>query len=315
MFGNGADLANPFTDVNVTLDLPESDIPDMSFYNRYIPPTSGLTITSGVGRISYHFEGSHHVRSVSGNIEIIAEKLGIRLGDLEIVGDLAIRTRLQEGMPMQRSFDISGTRVEMEDVSVIKHKKRKNKHLEDGWYGRFEFPEAKFRFTTPAEIDARIAVEMKDTEPLVALFDAKRGVPRFVQRLMTIKNVNAHADLDSRGEGIEITNLEVTGKGLTFLGDLRLGDNQRDGLLYIRFRGFSLGVLLEASEKDLKFFRPRAWFEKQREANRKAAAQAGSPYCPAPEILSTPRPSHRASARSRASGRASPLARRFPLVG
>jgi hypothetical protein len=39
-----------------------------------------------------------------------------------------------------------------------------------------------------------LAVEMKDTEPLVALFDAKKGVPRFVERLMTIKDVNAHAD-------------------------------------------------------------------------------------------------------------------------
>ncbi|MCZ6602112.1 MAG: hypothetical protein O6952_03820 [Planctomycetota bacterium] len=277
MIGRGADLANPFSNVNLTLDLPRSDIPDFRFYNRYVPPTSGFVITSGAGRISYHFAGSHEEGSLHGNIEILAEHLGTQLGDLEIIGDLAIRTRLQEGMPMQRLFDISGTRIEMDNVSVIKHKKGESKHLEDAWHGRFVLSEARMRFSQPAEIDAQIDVEMKNTEPLVALFDAKKGVPKFIERLMTIKNVHAHADLVSKKEGVEITDLEVTGKGLKFLGDLRLGNHTKDGILYVRFRGLSLGILLEAGKKDLKFIRPLHWFQEQRKLSRgEAAAGAGS---------------------------------------
>ena len=94
---------------------------------------------------------------------------------------------------------------------------------------------------------------------------------------MTIEDVAMDAEIDFNADTVIITDLIVTGDGLKFLGDLSFDEKGRDGLLYVRFHGFSLGILLENSEKDLKFIRPRAWFEKQREANRKAAAQAVSP--------------------------------------
>ncbi len=204
--------------------------------------------------------------------------LGTRFGDLGIAGDMKITTLLREGRPLERAFDISGTKIEMTNARVVMKKGRAKKLKGDPWWGTFALPEAEMVFSKPYAIDARIDVDMKDTEPIVALFDAKKGVPKFVERLMTIEDVAMDAEVDINADKVTITDLIVTGDGLKFLGDLSFGEKGRDGLLYLRFHGFSLGIQLEAGEKkNLKFIRPRAWFEKQREANRKAAAQAVSP--------------------------------------
>jgi hypothetical protein len=62
--------------------------------------------------------------------------------------------------------------------------------------------------------------------------------------------------------------LEVLGKGLRALADLTLGERGREGILYVRFHGLSLGIALENGRKDLKIVRPLAWFERARAARR-----------------------------------------------
>ena len=129
--------------------------------------------------------------SVNGGIEITANDLGARVGDLAFSGDLRIRTRLEEGMPLQRRFDISGTRIDIDGVRVI----RKGITENEGWWARIVLPEAKMVFTTPGDVEAQLVVTMKDTGPLVALFEARKHVSRFVKGLLTIDNIEVDAVL------------------------------------------------------------------------------------------------------------------------
>jgi hypothetical protein len=244
-------LQDPFTDLHIKLDLAEADIPDLSFYNTYIPEKTPFSITSGVGRISYHFEGSHEEHSLRGEIELDIDDLVAEFEGTPIMGDMKISTKLRDGQPRERRFDISGTRVDL----------KSNKF---DWEGAITFPRSKMRFNSPMEVDAEIGVEMQDTKPLVALFDAQHNVPRWVERLMTIQDVSGGAALKVGDEVVEVTDMEITGKHLRALADLSLSENSREGILYMRFRGFSLGIELTKGKKDLKFIRPLRWFEERR---------------------------------------------------
>ena len=54
--------------------------------------------------------------------------------------------------------------------------------------------------------------------------------------------------------------LAITG-GLKALAELRLGDPGREGVLYLRFHGFSIGVLMEKGKKRDQAGTPPAWYE------------------------------------------------------
>jgi hypothetical protein len=250
-------LSEPFTDLHLTLELPESEIPDLAFYNRYIPPDSGISIDSGAGRIRFRFEGSPEERSLRGEIEIGMQDLRLKVEEIVFSGDLKISTKLRNGSPRDLHFDISGTRIDLRSADPI-------------WRGHIELRKADMWFTEPARVDARVGLALQDTRPIVRLFDAHRDVPDWIERLMTIQSLAGGAALGVDGTAIDVTGLEVTGKGLRALADLRFAEGGRSGVLYIRFHGFSLGVERAEGKRDLKMLRPLSWFEKERAARTQA---------------------------------------------
>ena len=256
------DLTDPFQDVRLTVDLEKEEIPDLSVYNVYFPQAGRTRIVSGFGRMSWHFEGDSTERSLQGEMRLDMLNLALTFEETTLTGDVLIRTRLRQGDPRARVFDISGTTVTL-------------RHRRPRWRGVIRFPRAVLAFTEPMRIDARAALDLQDTTPLVRIFDAVRNVKPFVERLMTIEDVTGGTGFVVRPEAVEIRDLDIRGDGLKALAELTLRDAGKEGILYFRFHGISLGVALEPGrEKDLRFWRPRAWFDRQKAARRSAAPQA-----------------------------------------
>jgi len=86
--------------------------------------------------------------------------------------------------------------------------------------------------------------------------------------LLIIENIRGVATLDVRRDHVLVKDFDVTGKGLHALADLVLGENTREGILYLRFHGFSLGVELRKGGRKLKIIRPLNWFQQQRARRR-----------------------------------------------
>ena len=245
------DLSRPFTTVHVVLDLPEAQILDLSFYNSMIPPASGFRLVSGTGTLSYHLEGSHEERSLHGTIDLAVKEGAATFKNLKLGGSFRLRTRLRQASPRDLLFDISGTRLDLRTHSPA-------------WSAAFTFPRSEMRFTEPMTIGAAIRFSMQDTRPLVALFDAFKDVPDWLDKFMIIRDIDGRGTIDVRQEKVTVKDLEVTGQGLRALADLSLGEAAKEGILYVRFHGFSLGIELGPGGRDLKLFRPLRWFQAQR---------------------------------------------------
>jgi hypothetical protein len=246
------DLTDPFKDVRLTLDLEKEEIPDLSVYNVFFPKAGRSRILSGVGRMSWHFEGDTTEHSLRGDIRFDMLNLALKFEETTLVGDVIIRARLKQGEPRARTFDISGTTVTLE-------------HRAPPWHGVIRFPRAVLAFTEPMRIDARATLDLQDTGPLVRVFDALKDVPPWIERFMTIDDVRGGTGFTVRPEVVDIHDLVIHGKGLKALAELRLRDAGKEGILYIRIHGLSLGIRLEpGKERDLKLVRPLAWFERER---------------------------------------------------
>lgn len=260
------DLTDPFKDVRLTVDLEKEEVPDLSVYNALFPKASRARILSGLGRMSWHFEGDSSERSLHGDIRFDMLDLALKFEDTTLVGDTLIRARLRQADPRARTFDISGTTVTL-------------RHHHPPWKGVVRFPRAVLAFTEPMRMEARMSLDLQDTYPLVKIFDALKNVPPWIERLMTIEDVRGGTGFVVRPDVVEIKDLAIQGKGLKARAEMTLQDKGKEGILYIRFHGFSLGILLEpGKEKDLKLVRPLAWFERQKAA--RGAGPAGRDRSP-----------------------------------
>jgi hypothetical protein len=252
------DLADPFSDLHVVVDLPEADLLDLTFYNGMIPAGSRLRFESGTGTIAYHLEDSSATRSLRGTIDFVVRKGVARFQGQPLRGGFALHTRLRDASAIQKIFDISGTVLTL-------------RTSDPPWKAAITLPEARMTLAQPTDLEARLRLEMQDTRPIVTLYDALKGVPHWMQRLLVIQDLHGSARLDSRNGIVEMRGLEVNGHGLKTLGDLRFDEHGGEGLLYIRLHGFSLGVERTESGREIKVFRPLAWFEKRR-ADRRAVS-------------------------------------------
>jgi hypothetical protein len=245
----------------MVFDMPEGHLLDVTFYNRMIPAGSNFRLVSGTGTLRYHLEGSRAEHGLHGKIDLTLKDGAATFKNARIHGNMTLRTLLGQATPKDRFFDISGTRL---DLSID----------EPRWSAVITLPRAKMRFTDPVASDAAIRLSMQDTRPIVALYDALKGIPDWIQHMMTIENIRGGAELHAEGGQVYVNDLDITGDKLHALGELSMGSNGRDGLLYIRFHGFSLGVKMYDGGRDLKIIRPLHWFKEERAARR--AAQEGS---------------------------------------
>lgn len=249
------DLVEPFTNLEVTADLPEATIPVLASYNRYFPRSAGISIESGSGRIRFHVEGSQREGSLHGWINVSAKEVLLEFEDYDVKGDFEIDARLKDIRVREGRYDVSGTTIRLVSRKFP-------------WKGTVSLRRADLRFTEPMQVGADVGIVMTDTTPLVALFDAQKDVSHFVEKLMTIPDVRGSASISVGAEGIEASDVEVTGGKLHLLADLKLGKNGKNGILYIKFGIFSVGVEFVDGKKDLDIVRARKWYEKARAKRR-----------------------------------------------
>jgi hypothetical protein len=246
------DLTDPFADVHLDVGLEREEIPDLSVYNVFLPQASRARIVSGLGRMSWRFEGSSAERSLHGVMRFDLLDLALRFEETTLRGDVRIDATLRHGDPRGRAFDISGTSVTLE-------------HRAPRWRGRIRFPSARLEFTEPMRIEARTRLQLQDTRPLVRIFDAFKDLSPRLERFLTIEDLKGGTGFVVRPDAVDLRDLAIEGKGLRARAELTLGDRGKEGILYVRFHGLSFGVALQPGKKrDLKLVRPLAWFERER---------------------------------------------------
>jgi hypothetical protein len=248
-------LEKPFMLLSVVADLPDAVIEDVGFYNRYVPAATGLAIRKGTGTIAYHIEATREEGAFHGWMDLSVRDLSMQFHSYEILGHVKIHTILDSARIKDRLFDVSGTTIDLESLKFP-------------WTATATLTKAQVRYSEPLEVRADAEIRMTDTTPLVALFDAQKDVSGFVERMMKVKDIHGRASIGVDDGGSEITDVEIGGEKLLALADLALRKSGKDGILYIRFHGFSVGVAFDKGKKDIDLVRAKSWYEKQRAKRR-----------------------------------------------
>ncbi len=254
------DLRYGLSDLDIVIDMPQAEVPDLSIYGDYLPSDLGLAVESGRGVARFHLEVSAFEETALGLFEVDAENVAGRFQDLAFDAGLEVRTRISGGDLDNFSLEIEGTRLEIKD-GVFRDERNTS---EEGWWMTIDVPRgtAHLGSETPW-LEADVELAMRDTRVIIAMFaELKSWLQRF-EKILTVKDVTGSGNIVLQGQHLYLRNLEIEGRKLRGRAELDLGEKERRGILYVRFHGISIGLERDGDEKDWKLTGVKKWFDRR----------------------------------------------------
>ncbi len=250
-----------FQPTRVSIEMPGAEVPDLRFYNAYLPERSGLALTAGSGRMSARFHATAPDWVGSGDLRLDARGIGARFGEKRLRGNLAIHTLLHRADLTDKRFDISGSKVDLTDVVVLDGAPAAG--APESWWARVHLDRAVLAPGSPVFLRARMESTLSDPRPLFALMaPVGRGKAlRWVDDLLDVQGVGAVADLTVGPSFVNIDRLAAAGGKARVQARFRMADGHPRGILYAAWGGLDVGVEMDDGKRDWKILRPRKWFE------------------------------------------------------
>lgn len=264
------------SDLEVTIDMPRAEVPDVGVYSAYLPPDLGLAIESGAGVVGLHLKAESHEETASGHLTFDAKKVTGRFQDLGFQTGLEVRTRISGGDLDDFRLDIEGTSMKLTNGVFRDHRNTDEKD----WWMTVDVPrgsaflggEALGREAgkalgieageTPG-LEAEVELAMRDTRVLIAMFaELKSWLQRF-ERILTVKDVTGSARVNLRGQHLSLSDVAISGRKLRGRAQLELSEARQEGIFFLRFRGFEIGLERRGGEQDWKLTGVEKWFDRR----------------------------------------------------
>ncbi len=254
------DLRYGLSDLDVVIDMPRAEVPDLSVYGAYLPADLGLAIESGSGVARLHLQASAVDETVVGLLEVDADNVGGHFQELAFEAGLEVRTRISGGDLENFRLDIEGTTLKLID-GVFEDDRNTR---EEGWWMTVDVPRgtAQLGEETPW-LEADVELAMRDTRVIIAMFaELKSWLQRF-EKILTVKDVTGSGSIVMEGQHLYLRNLEIEGRKLRGRAELELGEETHRGILYVRFHGLTVGLERHGDEKDWKLTGVKKWFDRR----------------------------------------------------
>lgn len=253
--GKRLDQDNVLRELDTDIQLWEAEIPDMTVYNRYLPQDSGISFVSGTGIV----EGGFALKgaSGSGDLEMRAKGVEVRIENQTLRGDLRIHTRLQGGNLDEMTFDASGSRIRLDKGSLI----TADGTAEHGWWGQIDLEEGHLTWRKPLRLDALVGLQLRDSGLLVNLFVKQENDQKWLKRLLTIRNVEGTGRVELRDDSLTLREVRIAGEDFLVLANARLRGEQVEGGLYAKYGILSAAVELFGDQSTWRLLNAREWFD------------------------------------------------------
>ena len=252
-----ADLGHP-PEVDVTVDLPTSRVPDLTAYNVYLPEKAGIAVTGGEGMVSAHLELSTNAPG-SARISVASRNLSVQAGELELAGALSVTTELRDADPMKRSFSLANSTLLVSDATIH----REDELLEEAWRAEIVLSEGQVELRQPLAGNTKMAFDMTDSRPVLSFFAERKPKLQMVANVLNIKDIGGTGTLAFVPGSLFLDELQIGGKNLRMEGRLCLGE-ARQGALWARSHGIGASAYFEGTDKRWTVLRPRRWYETKR---------------------------------------------------
>lgn len=229
-----------------TLDLsiPAAKVKDMAAFNAYLPKGSPVRILGG--KADMNAKVNMREKTASGFVKMQTSRVEADIDGQRISGTIATDIKITGGSAQNKTFDIDGSSLQLDGVTLT------GTHATNGnWSGRIDLGKGRVVWKKPMNLDVSAAVRMTDTRPLLALFEAHRKTHKWLDRILTLKDVRGNATIRVAPNEFVVPyalaksdTIEVGVKGI-------IREQDREGIFYARYG--RLAGILEIQNKERHF--------------------------------------------------------------
>lgn len=256
-------LTSDVSGLVISLDIPNSVVPDITVLDDYLPPSLAVSISQGSAQIQSNIEVSGPEQSAKGDLHITGNDLKGSFRDLSFSMDLALDSELAGERLDDFQLGLKDAQFKLfngifDDESVEE---------DERWWMTIDIPEGNAKLSEPAELAADIDLSMKDTRAIIALFsEVKDWINRF-DGFLTVNDVAGSAHIEAREKQLEVSGLQLAGDRLDMVAELRASEAGNDAIVWGKLGIFSLGFQRIGEEIDWKLINGRKWFDERKEEN------------------------------------------------
>ena len=247
-------------DYELAFRMPTGRVTDMAVFNRYLPPDSPLALIGGDARLASEllFEPD----DADGWVRLVAEGVDLVIDGQEVRGDLSAEIAVVGGRPAEMAFDIAGSRLRLQDVSV----RGGEAEFDDaGWFAELELTRGDTVFVEPLRLQIDAELRASDSRPLVALFSNQDGWrPDFLARALTVEDITGQARLEMADRRLRVPIAWLNGEHIEAGAKAELSGAGNRGIVYLKYRGVDALLRIADGKRNLDILRARKKFDAYR---------------------------------------------------
>lgn len=206
-------------------------VADMSTYNQYLPEEGPLRFGGGVADLTAAIELQPD--DADGWVRLRANDLEAVVGAQSVVGDLAIDLSLVDGTPRDMRFDISGSKLRLDNVRVSGEEAQFEGEY---WSAQLDLERGETTWTSPPILDFEASLVISDSRPVVAMFENQGRRPEFLARMLTVEDIRGRTVLELADDKLRIKQAHATSDDIEIAAKGVLSAAQRNAMLYLRYK-------------------------------------------------------------------------------
>ncbi len=245
------------TPQQITVDLGKAHVPDLTVLNEYLPGATGFSIESGSGQLEGTISIAGSLPQSSGWILVEGRSLRFAIRNDRVHGTLRLELQMSHPTLDPPSFELRGSKIVVSGLQLHEE----TVPFEPTWWGELFVEEGRLSLSDPAALSGTFIAKAADTSPLVALYELKRDLPHWLERLLTVRNPTARVRLDWRPGQLQIQDARLVLAEGELRGRLLLQGRTRNGRLLAQWRRLRLGVELENEQRRLRLRDLDRWFD------------------------------------------------------
>ncbi|MEP1471673.1 MAG: hypothetical protein ABJK25_11920 [Halieaceae bacterium] len=243
---------------NNTLDavIKNATLTNVDIINDYLPHGSPVEFTGGTAAL----DGELHAEteSMRGGLTLESSAIEMQIGEQKIEADLLVDLVVADGVPREMQFDISGSSIVLDEVSIAGDN---SSFDEESWAGVFTMNTAKLTLAEPLLAYAESQVKLSDSRPIVAAFSNQGNPPRWMARLLTMEDIEGDATVDIQGERITVPAALVSSDTSEVAAKVVFYPDGRDGMIYARYKKLDALLKMNKQSSNIDVLRVRQKFD------------------------------------------------------
>ena len=243
-------------DMELHLQVPEADVKDMSAYNQYLPLNSPMELTGGKAQLSADIKMTPE--TADGYVRLRTTDITALVDQQAVEGELQADITLRDGVPENMEFDISGSSLTLDNVRVAGTEKS---HNDENWAAHFHLKKAHAVWKRPISVLLEADLDMTDSKPIVAALANQRGKHGWLEKALTIDDVQGEAKIDMAQNRLIIPYAFATSDKIDVGAKGVITADQRNGVLYVRYRKLHGILKINDGKRNLDIFNAREKFD------------------------------------------------------